>query len=50
MVGLHAYGSDTERNPKIEKMKDRLVILENIFEQMLSTLRDLQMYFGNNQK
>jgi hypothetical protein len=32
MDGSHAYGSDTERDPKIDKMKDRLVILEKIVE------------------
>jgi hypothetical protein len=32
MVGSHANGSDTEREPKIGRIKDQLVILENIVE------------------
>jgi hypothetical protein len=35
MVGSHADGNDTEREPKTEKMKDRLIILERIVEQMM---------------
>jgi hypothetical protein len=38
MVGLHADGSDTERDPKTDKMKDRLIILEKIVEQMTDTM------------
>jgi hypothetical protein len=34
MDELHAYGSDTVKEPKTSLLKDRLVILENIVEKM----------------
>jgi hypothetical protein len=38
MVGFCAYGSDTKRDPRTEKMKDRFVILERTIKQMTGAM------------
>jgi hypothetical protein len=35
MVGSHANGSETKREPKTDIMKDRLVVLEKTIEKMI---------------
>jgi hypothetical protein len=38
MTRSHTDGSDTNREPKTGRMKDQLVILENIVEQMMEAM------------